>query len=170
MFGALFLATLLSSRDSPLPSTTRHALTRVAWVSPDVAHYHDCPDAHPCCHTVAAQPWSAPLYVDVVHTRRGRGPPTFVLTRGDADVRVPAYTTGTGKGRYDATNLPVHLLEALFPDGELHANATVPWRLFYDRRGTTWLAWTSDTPNRDECVLSEIVHKQSLPTRARQCV
>lgn len=162
MFCTLLLATLLSHRDSQPPFTTRHALTHVAWVSPNVARYHDCPDAHPCCHTVAAQPWSAPLYVDVVHARRGRGPPMFVLTRGDVEVRVPAYTTGTGRGRYDATNLQVRVLQLLYPDGDLRANATMPWRLFYsrnDRQGATWLAWTGDTPHGDECVLSEIVHK-----------
>lgn len=153
----LSLATLLSHRDPPPPATTRHALAHVAWVSPDVARHRDCPDAHPCCQTVAAQPWSAPLYVDVVHARRGRGQPTFVLTRGDVQLRTPAFATGTGRGRYDATNLPVRVLQALYPDGDLRANATVPWRLFYDRhvrRGATWLAWTSTTPGGDECVLS----------------
>ena len=86
----------------------------------------------------------------------------FVLTRGDVEVRVPAYTTGTGRGRYDATNLQVRVLQLLYPDGDLRANATMPWRLFYsrnDRQGATWLAWTGDTPHGDECVLSEIVHK-----------
>ena len=158
MLCTFLLATfLLSYRDPPPPATTRHALVHVAWVSPDVARHHDCPDTHPCCKTVAAQMWSEPLYVDVVYARRGRGPPIFVLTRGDVKVRTPASATGTGRGRYDATNLPVRLLEALYRDGDLRANTTVPWRLFYDRyahRGATWLAWTSTTPGGDECVLS----------------
>ena len=151
---------LLQSRPSSpsaAPVTTPQALTHVAWAPPEGSPLHYCPDTHPCCQTVAAQPWSAPLYVDVVHARRGRGPPTFVLTRGDVEVRTPAFATGTGRGRYDATNLPVRVLEALYSDGDLRAIATVPWRLFYDRharRGATWLAWTTATPGGDECVLS----------------
>ena len=142
------------SISSPFRSTHR-ALTHVAWVSPDVSHYHDCPDAHPCCQSVAAQPLSEPVYVDIVNTK---GHPLFVLTRHHVQVNVSAFPSGTGPGRYDATNLSVHLLQGLYPDGDLRANETVPWRLFYDRhthRGATWLAWTSTMPLRaDECVLS----------------
>ena len=81
----------------------------------------------------------------------------FVLTRRDVHRYTPAYATGTGRGRYDTTSLPVRALGELFPDGDLRANATVPCRLFYDchaRRGVTLLAWTSATPGGDVCVLS----------------
>lgn len=157
MLRSVVLAILISllPRLSSSHTSKCYALTRVAWVSPDVSLHHDCPDAHRCCQSVAAQPSSAPLYVDLVHAKGRRH--TFVLTRNGARVRTSAFATGTGPGRYDATNLSVRMLQALYPDGDLRANASVPWRLFYDRhahRGATWVAWTSVTPRGDECVLS----------------
>ena len=82
---------------------------------------------------------------------------TFRLEHNGTNVSIPAYSSGTHRGQFDATNIPPTVLQQLYSNDSLSLNHSVPWRLFlneYPIHGRTWVAWTSLTFDGDECVLS----------------
>lgn len=122
-----------------LPS---HSLAHLGWTANHTLLPCLTPADHPCCRGMAALR-ADPLTVAVDPTAY-----RFAFRRDNVSVGAPAYVSGTGRGRYDATNLDGRVLLALCPD--LDADPTRPWWVFYDAwRGPTWATWTSANGSAD---------------------
>lgn len=130
-------------------------LDQMAWTSANVSTYQWCPTIHPCCDTILAHSQSAPMKIELF--RGAQSSFSFRLEHNGTNVSIPAYSSGTYPGQFDATNIPPTVLQQLYSNHSLCLNRSVPWRLFlneYPIHGRTWVAWTSLTPDGDECVLS----------------
>lgn len=129
-------------------------LDQMAWTSATVSTYQWCPTLHPCCDTFPAHSQESPLRIELTHTQSSF---SFRLEHNGTNVSIPAYSSGTHRGQFDATNIPPTFLQQLYSNHSLCLNRSIPWRLFlneYSIHGRTWVAWTSLTSDGDECVLS----------------